>query len=180
MKRLNILLGLIFTAVILLSCEKDDICAEATSTTPKLVIEFYDIIDPDIPKAVSRLLVYGLSENGEITPLQDETVSNKTTVSVPLQTNLDETRIVLHRDFEIDDNGTPDNPDDDIVLGNPEELRILYTREDIYVSRACGYKMIFNDLGLTSIQDGDNWIINSEIINSTVENELSVHVKIFH
>lgn len=179
MKRINFTIALIVSFIVI-SCEKDDICAEATSTTPKLVIDFYDVIDSETPKAVSRLLVYGLSEAGEITPLQGQTQSNKTTVSVPLQTGLDETRIVLHRDFEIDDNGTPDNPDDDIILGNPEELRILYTREDIYVSKACGFKIIYNDLGLTSIPDTDNWIINSEILNSTVENELSAHVKIFH
>jgi len=37
-------------AVSFWNCEKDDICAETTPTTPKLVIEFYDNANPTVLK----------------------------------------------------------------------------------------------------------------------------------
>ena len=33
--------------IVLFSCEKDDICPDTTQTTPRLVIEFYDLTAPD-------------------------------------------------------------------------------------------------------------------------------------
>ena len=52
--KLLLLLGLTFS---LSSCEKDDICAESTPTTPKVVIEFYDAANPTTAKNVSNLVV---------------------------------------------------------------------------------------------------------------------------
>ena len=57
-----------FIALALISCERDDICAEATATTPRLLIEFYDVASPDDLKSVLRLTAYGeglvVDENG--------------------------------------------------------------------------------------------------------------------
>ena len=33
--------------ITLQNCERDDICAEGTTTTPRLLIEFYDASNPD-------------------------------------------------------------------------------------------------------------------------------------
>ncbi|MDD5151653.1 MAG: hypothetical protein PHC28_14440, partial [Flavobacterium sp.] len=41
------------------SCEKDDICDANTSTTPRLVIDFYDITTPSLLKKVTNLKVIG-------------------------------------------------------------------------------------------------------------------------
>ena len=57
MKKIKILL-LVF-ALGFISCERDDICAESTATTPQLIIEFYDASNPDDLKSVPRLTVYG-------------------------------------------------------------------------------------------------------------------------
>ena len=40
-------LALLFLTTLLIGCEKDDICPEDTSTTPRLIIRFYDIEDTD-------------------------------------------------------------------------------------------------------------------------------------
>ena len=46
--------------IVIFSCEKDDICSDTTQTTPRLVIEFYDLSSPDEILAVPGLLPLGL------------------------------------------------------------------------------------------------------------------------
>ena len=50
--------------IVILSCEKDDICPETTQTTPRLVIEFYDLTNPDVLLQVPGLYALGLSTDG--------------------------------------------------------------------------------------------------------------------
>ena len=52
MKQLFLLLLL---SVFFSSCEKDDICDTNTPTTPKIVIEFYDVANPTTLKNVTNL-----------------------------------------------------------------------------------------------------------------------------
>lgn len=164
----------------LLSCEKDDICAESTPTTPQLVIRFYDLASQDETKTVSGLFAYILDDDDVAISINGMGIATRDSIAIPLRTDMNSTRFVLHQDFEIDDNGTPEDPSDDIVLGNPEVVSVNYEREEVYVSRACGFKTIFNTITFSVDLDGDNWIINSEIINPNVENETSAHVKVFH
>ena len=44
---------ILFIAISLINCERDDICAETTSTTPRLLIEFYDALSTDDLKNVA-------------------------------------------------------------------------------------------------------------------------------
>ena len=64
--------------------------------------------------------------------------------------------------------------------GNIDVVITNYESENIYVSRACGYKQIFNNLGIDLEPDPSNWVINSEILSTTVKNKNEAHVKIFH
>ena len=173
MKKISLLaLSILTLGTIIISCEKDDICAEATPTTPQLIIEFYDVNSPEELKNVTGLLVYGIGDDGEGFLLDGQILSDKNSVTIPLRTDMNITKVVLHKDYDIEDN---------IVLGNPETFNISYVREDIYVSRACGYKTIFNDLAANREDDVDNWISSIVIEeNTTVENETSAHVKIYH
>ena len=175
MKHLKITTLLLLTFAFY-SCEKDDICPESTPTTPKLILRFYDISNQDDTKNVTSFGVTSLDENGDTFVLAGFNGVTTDSISLPLriQTTAENfTRFTFYKDFEIDDNG--------IITGNPDVITFAYKREDVYVSRACGFKTIFKELILTVELDGDNWIINSEILNnSTVENEISAHVKIFH
>jgi hypothetical protein len=175
MKKISALLLLLL--IIAPSCEKDDICAETTSTTPKLILRFYDITSQEDTKSATGLRVTGFDDDVEISSLNVVTTDS---INLPLRTDVNVTKFTFHKDYEVDDNGTPDNPDDDIILGNPDIVTINYEREDVYVSRACGFKTIFNNLTFSVENDGDKWVLNYEIINSTVENEITAHVKILH
>ena len=181
MKYLKIIIFPFVLIVILLSsCEKDDICAETTPTTPKIILRFYDITSQDDTKSATGLRVTGLDDNDEEVAISGLSLVTTDSINLPLRTDADVTKFIFHKDYGIDDNGTPEDPDDDIVLGNPDVVIISYQREDVYVSRACGFKTTFNNLSFSFEADADNWIINSEIINTTVENEFTAHVKVFH
>ncbi len=193
MKRLfNIKYSILFiisliAIITLQNCERDDICAETTATTPRLLIEFYDASTDDL-KSVLRLTAYGeglvVDENGmEIEPIvaSDATLlfnENSNGVDLPLLigTQGDRTtiRFVLEKftNFRIDD--------DPATESNRDIIEISYKPEFIYVSRACGYKSIFNDLDIDIVPDGDAWISNIIIDETTIENENTVHVRIFH
>jgi len=179
-KLLFVLLILITIAIAFQACEKDDICAEETPTTPHLIIRFYDITDTEAFKNVSGLLAYALDDDNNAIPIENMTVSSTDSITIPLRTDMTNTRFVLHKDYAIDNNGTPDDETDDILLGNPEMITINYVPEEVYVSRACGFKTVFNSIIFNVTQDGDNWIINSEVSNATIENENTAHVKVFH
>ena len=61
----------------LLTCESDDICADATSTTPRAIIRFYNINDPENTKQVRNLTVVGVDKT-------DSLVYNTSTDSIIL------------------------------------------------------------------------------------------------
>ena len=77
------------------------------------------------------------------------------------------------------------------VLNVTDVIRLNYTRTSEYVSRACGFKTLFqlnpdvNDNTSPLIINGNptansgNWIRNVEIIKSNLETENETHVKIF-
>ncbi|APY06962.1 hypothetical protein BWZ20_01005 [Winogradskyella sp. J14-2] len=175
-----------FTTLLLFqNCERDDICAESTPTTPRLLVEFNDATEPEDLKPVTRLTIYGegLANN----PTDDNTEgtlvynANATTAELPLRIdNEGETtisRFILEKDtnLRLDDN---DNTNSNIDI-----IEISYETEFVYVSRACGYKSIFKNLQVSfEASDGTTWISSIEINDAIeqVENENVVHVRILH
>ncbi|GAB5563981.1 MAG: DUF6452 family protein [Winogradskyella sp.] len=179
-------------------CERDDICAEGTATTPRVIVEFYDASEPDELKSVPRLTVYGegllSDENGdpidEPTSIADNGILqsdltvlfniNRDNIELPLiigdEGMIATTRFVLEKDTNLRIN------DDDTDDSNTDIIELSYTSEFQYVSRACGYKSIFNNLDI-NVEEGDDasfWINNIEVVQTTVNNENTVHVRIFH
>ena len=66
-------LVIIICSITIISCEKDDICSESTLTTPRLIITFKDVTDPEQSKAVESLGVYAIVNDEMI--LLDEPAS---------------------------------------------------------------------------------------------------------
>ena len=64
--------------------------------------------------------------------------------------------------------------------GNKDLVLINYQYNHIYINRACGYKSNYNIDQIIIENDNINWIIKSEIIESSVIDENTIHVKIFH
>jgi hypothetical protein len=156
-----ILVGLILCTF--LGCSKDDICSEDTPTTPLLIITFNDIANPTARKTVPGLIVRTTDE--------DQTVVISTasdSIAIPLQTGFD----AIQYEF-ITNNGEADELTDAYTFD--------YTRDDIYVNRACAFKTIYKDLSATESDTGStDWIFNLIINNQTVENETAAHITFFH
>lgn len=175
MKKISALLILLL--IVVASCEKDDICAETTPTTPKLILRFYDITSQEDTKNTTGLRVAGFNDSNEEVEISGLNVVTTDSIVLPLRTDANSTKFTFHKDYQAITNAEGDTIS---IEGNPDIVTLQYTREDIYVSRACGFKTIFNNLTISVELDTDNWIINSEIINTTIENNTTAHVKIFH
>ncbi|PTX62620.1 hypothetical protein C8N46_10215 [Kordia periserrulae] len=193
MKKLSFIgiLGMLMTLIFLsFSCEKDDICVEGTITTPLLVIEFFDAevfnaTGEDVLKNTSDLWVEAVDPNTEVIngvevivdPIQG-TPQAVNTVSIPLRTMEDVTEYRFIKDYALDDDG--------IQLGNEDIITFNYSREEIFLSRACGYVTNFELSGFDGADvtfDGDNWIdpsLGIRIAETIVQNETVTHVKIYH
>ncbi|MDR7370672.1 DUF6452 family protein [Flavobacterium aquidurense] len=168
------------------SCEKDDICDANTPTTPRLVITFYDVNNPSLLKNVTNLKVVGegmtegiiFNENGTETT---KYLANGSTISIPLKTDADVTTFT----FELDSGN--ENP----AAINKDAMTFYYTRQNVYVSRACGFKTIF-DLNPVSTSppitvpfvrtDTDSkglWMQQVFVKNYNVEFENETHIEVY-
>ncbi|WP_242205336.1 DUF6452 family protein [Aestuariivivens insulae] len=179
MKKISLLI-LVVLLTSHFSCERDDICPETTSTTPRLIIDLYDFSNQEEKKNVIDFRVQGV-DNDEVLP--DYNVIKATNnIILPLRTDTNKTEYMLHIDYAVNDNGTPDNTDDDFTEGNQDIISINYTTEEVYVSRACGYKTIFKNVTLSIVSDNDNWIKLKESVteNQSVEDETTTHFNLYH
>lgn len=180
MKYFKILIIPIFLIVILsISCERDDICPESTPTTPSLIIDAFDFENQEDSKNVFGLAVAGV-DRSDILPGYG--IVSIAKIVLPLKTNENSTEYILIKEAFINNAGTPDDADDDFIDGNQDQIRINYSRKEVFVSKACGYKTIFENLTLTVVPDGDNWILSSTPLtpNQSVEDETTAHFNIFH
>jgi len=169
------LFGLITISLLAYSCEKDDICAESTPDTPQLVIRFFDSLNVEEFKQVPSLrIIVVRDEDNAIFADSDRT--NRDSIALPLRTQQLSTRYLLINNSASSDDEVP------LETGQIDTLDITYTRTDEFISRACGFRAVFELTEVTS-PDTDKWIDGDpaiEIVNTTVENETAAHVKIFH
>ena len=150
------------------SCEKDDICDAATATTPKLIIEFYDILNPTVLKNVTNLAVKEIGNTSAV--ISFNSVSK---IQLPLKTN----EVITKYSFIL--NST------DVTIDNEDFLQFKYTPQNVFVSRACGFKTIFTldpttpyIKTETSTPDG-YWIRNITVGTSNITTENETHIKIY-
>ncbi|MFI1743144.1 DUF6452 family protein [Thalassobellus sediminis] len=177
MKKISLLVIILIATITYISCERDDICPENTPTTPNLIVDVYNSENIENKKNATNLLIIGVG-NDDALGIYTAT----STIVLPLNTNEDTTQYILHNNYEVNNNGTPNDPNDDFAEGNPDIITINYTREDVYVSRACGYKTIFKNVTFNIEPDSDNWIQSSQPTNDNqpVENEEEAHFIIFY
>lgn len=175
MKKFSLLVILII--LIGTSCERDDICAETTPTTPHLIIRFYDIDEQDNTKQVRLLTVNGVDPEGNVL---ENIVTNQSTDSIVLPLRFQNENIVTASRFELKRDSDFDTDTNETTFSNTDVIVVSYTPKFVYVSRACGYKSVFNETQNTLILDSDNWIFSYEIINPTIDNENSAHIILYH
>jgi len=163
MKKIVLLLLLTITFS---SCEKDDICTD--ETTPRLVLEFYDISNPSNLKNVLNLKVTGEGQ----TELGTYNGVNKVELPLDITNDITKYSLILN---SASSNGA-----------NEDFLQFNYTRQNVFVSRACGYKTIFelnatpNGVIKTDSTTPDGfWIQDINIVTTNIETENETHIKIY-
>ena len=144
---------IIFSIFAILSCEKDDICIE--NTTPNLIIRFYD---NDNQTEAKQIVLDSVWANNKENIYKNETIDS--IIVLPLDLSQNNTL------FKFSSNSIED------------EINFTYDRNDIFVSRSCGYKTIFENLQIDS--NSTNWIKNISINNTIIENDTAAHITIFH
>jgi hypothetical protein len=162
------------------SCEKDDICDANTPTTPRLVIEFYNITNPSVLKNVTNLKVIGKDMTEGIVFNSSATddskyLTNGSKISIPLKTDANTTK------YSFILNSGNSNP----TLIDIDEVTFNYTTEDVFVSRACGFKTLFtfaasNPFVHTAVPSTKlKWMQAISVEKSNIDNENETHIKVF-
>jgi hypothetical protein len=157
MKKYYLFLSLI--ALLISSCEKDDFCIEPI--TPNMIIRFYNATNISETKAVTDLTV---NPND-----LDSIYTNVSIDSIVIPLDVTSNQIIYN--FS---SGT-----------NVDILTIDYEIEEVFVSRSCGFKAIFNNVTVTSDVSND-WIIGltetleNTITIPTIDHESAAHIQIFH
>ena len=143
----------ILLSIAITACEKDDFCLK-NPITPNLVVRFYDANNRGALKSVSGLNVWAEGK--------DSIYKNISTDSlvVPLNSLAPETIYNFSKNNVIN------------------KFTIKYIPGNEYVSRSCGFKVIFNEVTFTS---NNTWITDyTPNTLTTINNQNKAHVKIFH
>jgi hypothetical protein len=145
--------GLISILLLFFSCEKDDFCTQ-NPVTPNLILRFYDSTNRNTIKKVDNLYVWAEGKDSLFVN------ASLDSLYIPLNTAALETVYYFSKDNTIN------------------QFTISYSTTNEYVSRSCGYKVIFNEVSFTS---NNSWINDFEPnIPITIENQNKAHVQIFH
>lgn len=161
------------------SCEKDDICDGNTPTTPRLIIEFFDINNPSVSKNVTNLKVIGTGRPEGIvfntSTTESKYLTNGSKISIPLKTDMDSTTYQFILNYG----------NDNATLIDTDEITFKYTRENVYVSRACGFKTLFtlnhsNPYVQTAVPTSkQKWMTYISVEKSNIANENETHIEVY-
>lgn len=158
------------------SCERDDICAEDSPTTPFLIIKFIDFETRFEAKKPVELVIKPTD-----TTFKDSIffATDVDSIAIPLRTDK------MSTSYQFIINGDPSDDDDRIL--NIDTLEFQYTPVEEYLSSACGFRANFRGITATlRSDDGENngdsdlWIKDFSIEANDVINESTTHFSIFH
>ncbi len=157
------ILFLFLVTIILSACEKDDFCTQ-NPVTPNLILRFYDNANTTTLKNVERLSIWA---DGK------DTIANYTSVnidSVVIPLNSIATETIYHLKMN--------NIDGNIANNQTTTFTINYTPQEDYISRSCGYRVIFNNL---TINHNNTWVQNiTPSTLTTIDSQNEAHIQIFH
>jgi len=149
--------------IVISACEKDDFCIQ-NPVTSKLIIDFYDDTNRETLKNVQRFSI--IAEGKTDSLFTNETFNS---ISIPLNSLTTETLYTLKKNNK--GGATANN---EIVT-----FSIKYDTEEAFVSRSCGFKIIYKNVAFSS--STNSWITDftpTTIIN--LDDQSEAHVQIFH
>lgn len=162
----NGILLVFIIALIAISCERDDICAASTPTTPVLTIGFQDADNTTEDKELN-ITIYKVDNSDSLA------YTSASTVEIPLRTDTTATVLVFVK-----------NPINLVAAEDPnnaDTVTFKYTPQEEFISRACGYRVSFSNLTIQNNPGSDGRWIDDIIINTrTITNNDTTQVYIRH
>ena len=150
--------------LLLLSCERDDICNLGTPGTPRLIVRLYDVNNPSQPKNAQGYIQEINSDS------QHSTISGDS-IAFPLKLSANATRYA----FVIENSAVGTGTLNDTLQFN------YHSRKDRYTRRACGIiaEYVLDQNPVTPINT-PSWFVRAEILIDTLKNEEQAHLAIYH
>jgi hypothetical protein len=151
MRKILLFIFLIF--IIFSACEKDDFCIQ-NPITPKLIVRFYDANNRESLKEVNIFYVWAEGKDSIFSDISTDSLV------IPLNRLATETIYNFSKDKVVN------------------QFTVKYTPQDEYVSRSCGFKVIFNEVSFSS---DNTWITDfTPETLTTIDQQNEAHVQIFH
>lgn len=167
-KGVGVLLGTLF---LVMACQKDDICPGTTATTPMLIVRFYNFDKPSELKPVVglNLLAKGRTDSLFVT---EKSVDS---IAIPLKSFQNTTEYQLIKYVGKEPTGVEVPPNADL-------LKFSYSPTEEFISKACGFKTEFLDFQVIKVKESgqNNWIKNIVVQQTTINDETSAHLLIYH
>jgi hypothetical protein len=168
----RLIFGLILLLLLNLGCQRDDICAESTVITPLLKISFFDneSVGDTIPKPVTNLSV--IAEGDTVNFINRVNTSE---ISIPLKTDVDFTTY----EFILNARAEGDNTS----VENSDIVDFTYARNQEYINRACSFRVTYINLEASVEPEtpvSNKWIKRIVVDQSTIIDETTTHISIFH
>ena len=147
---------ILISLILILSCEKDDICIEGSDNTNRITIGFLD----DKTKNPTGISLVNLKSIGNDSIIH-ETFSGQS-IKLPLKVNSTKTQFLLDNNDLID------------------TLTIYHQSVHQYLNRSCGYKSNFIINSQTEITKQTGWIREISVIKGSIFNEEQTNIFIHY
>ena len=147
---------ILISLILILSCEKDDICIEGSDNTNRITIGFLD----DETKNPTGISLVNLKSIGNDSIIH-ETFSGQS-IKLPLKVNSNKTQFLLDNNDLID------------------TLTIYHQSIHQYLNRSCGYKSNFIINSQTEITKQTGWIREISVIKDSIFNEEQTNILIHY
>ena len=147
---------ILISLILILSCEKEDICIEVTDNTNRITIGFLD----DETKNPTGISLVNLKSIGNDSIIH-ETFSGQS-IKLPLKVNSTKTQFLFDNNDLID------------------TLTIYHQSIHQYLNRSCGYKSNFIINSQTEITKQTGWIREISVIKDSIFNEEETNIFIHY
>ena len=147
---------ILISLILILSCEKDDICIEGSENTNRITIGFLDN-ETKNPTGISLVNLKSIGNDSIIHERFSEDI-----LKLPLKVNSNKTEFLLDNEETID------------------TLIIYHKTIHQYLNRSCGYKSNFIINSQTEITKQTGWIREISVIKDSIFNEEKTNIFIHY
>ena len=154
----------LLTLILVINCERDDICIEDIRESPDLIILMLDIENKIQRKEPTGFSILAIGNNLE---LPSRGTNDSIVLPLKIQENIVQFEFIINK-------GTAEE--------NVDTLQINYGRFDSFINSACGFRSnyILEKLPVTILNPGNNWIKGFTILRDTISDETNAHLGILH